>query len=447
MSAHLLIVDDEPNLRLMLQQMLELAGYDVRCAASGEDALLRVEEDDFDVILLDVRMAGLDGLSTLKRLRTLEPTPEIIMMSGHGSIETAVEAVRAGALDFLEKPLTRDRVLLGVEFALRARKLARENRRLRQATQGQGLLGDSSPMRALRDRIAQVGRSDARILIRGESGTGKELVAQAIHANSLRANEAFIATNCAAIPADLIESELFGHSKGAFTGASAARAGVFEIAHGGTLFLDEIGDMPLAAQSKLLRVLETGTLSRVGSHREIRVDVRVVAATHRELKQMIEQGGFREDLYHRLHVIPIDVPPLRARVEDISLLAENFLAREVAKQKLPLRRFSASALKCLGRYAWPGNVRELKNFVERLAILSRDEIVDDAFVEAELPGDAGAMPQTLREAVEQTERGTILGALRGAEGNVSEAARRLGLERSHLYKKAKSLGLSLGEPG
>jgi two-component system nitrogen regulation response regulator NtrX len=297
----------------------------------------------------------------------------------------------------------------------------------------------------LRGRIQQVAQSDARVLIRGESGTGKELVAQAIHGASGRADRPFVALNCAAIPGELIESELFGHTKGAFTGATNARAGVFEAAHGGTLFLDEVGDMPLPAQAKLLRVLENQKVTRLGSHREIHVDVRVLSATHRDLKAMSADESFREDLYHRLHVVPVDVPALRERLEDVPLLAEHFLAREIAIQKLPRRRFSPAALKLLGRYSWPGNVRELRNFVERLAILAVDETIDESFISSELPGAEGESVPTLKESVALAERRAILAALRGAGGNVAEAARRLGLERSHLYKKAKALGIQLGE--
>lgn len=445
MSAQILVVDDEQNIRLMLEPMLQLAGYDVRSVGSAEEALALSEEADFDLVLLDVRLPGMDGLQALSALRGTQPAPDVLMMSGHGTIETAVQAVRSGAINFLEKPLSRDATLMAVESALRMRSLRAENERLRAAAKGEPLLGESRAMVALRQRIQQVGQSDARVLIRGESGTGKELVAQAIHAASARCDKPFIALNCAAIPAELIESELFGHTKGAFTGATSARAGVFEAANGGILFLDEVGDMPLPAQAKLLRVLENQTVTRLGSHREIKVDVRVLSATHRDLKRMSSEQSFREDLYHRLHVVPVDVPALRDRLEDVSLLAEHFLAREIAIQKLPRRRFASAALKALGRYSWPGNVRELRNFVERLAILAVDETVDEAFVISELPSAEGEAVPTLKESVALAERRAIVSALRGAAGNVAEAARRLGLERSHLYKKAKALGLQVGE--
>lgn len=444
MSRRVLVVDDERNIRAMLEQMLVLAEYEVSCAESGEEALEQVQSGEFDLVLLDVRMAGLGGIQTLQRLGEASPSTAVVMMSGHASIATAVEAVRLGAVDFLEKPLTRDKTLLTLENALRRRELEAENARLRAASFGQSILGESQSIAELRERIAQVAPTEARVLITGESGTGKELIAKALHAGSARARRPFLAVNCAAVPAELIESELFGHVRGAFTGAASARAGVFEEADGGTLFLDEIGDMPRAMQAKLLRVLEIGEITRVGSSRTVKVDVRVLAATHRDLAQAAQQGEFREDLYHRLNVIPIRAPALRERAEDIPLLAEHFLTQELERQKLSPRRFSAGALRALGRYAWPGNVRELRNNVERLAILSRFECIDEAAVLADLQGLGGEDGSlSLKEAVEQAERRAIENALRGSDGNVSEAARRLGLERSHLYKKARALGLEL----
>jgi DNA-binding NtrC family response regulator len=444
--ARVLVVDDERNLRLMLEQMLQLAEYEVEAVESGEQAIARAADGDLDAVLLDVRLGDMDGLHVLDTLRRCAPDVAVVMMSGHGTIETAVAAVRAGAFDFLEKPLGRDKTLLTLENALRLRQLTRENQRLRARTSST-LIGDSPLMVALRERIAQVGPTQARVLIVGESGTGKELIAQALHESSSRAERSFLPVNCAAIPAELIESELFGHVRGAFTGATTARAGVFETAHGGTLFLDEIGDMPAPLQAKLLRVLETGEVTRVGTNRAVRVDVRVVAATHQDLGDAVETGRFREDLYHRLNVVPLTAPPLRDRAEDIPQLAEFFLAREVREQKLGARRFSPEALRRLGRHSWPGNVRELRNLVERLAILCRTSTIDADLVAAELPierNDAGEST-TLRAVVEEAERRAIQAAIRGASGNVSEAARRLGLERSHLYKKARSLGIPLAE--
>lgn len=441
MSQRILVVDDERNVRLMLEQMLDLAGYAVDAVESGEDAVDRVDAGGYDAVLLDVRLSGMDGVATLRHLRDAAPDLPVIMMSGHGTIETAVAAVRSGAFDFLEKPLTRDKTLLTLENALRLRDLSRENRRLRAADATTLLLGESPPMRALADRIAQVAPTDARVLIQGESGSGKELVARSLHDASPRASRAFVAVNCAAVPGELIESELFGHVRGAFTGATTAREGVFESADRGTLFLDEIGDMPLPMQAKLLRVLESGEVTRVGSTRASRVDVRVLAATHRDLAQAARDGVFREDLFHRLNVVPLTVPPLRERREDIPILAEHFLARDVARNSLGERRFDADALQLLGRHDWPGNVRELRNLVERLAILSPGVRIDAAAVRRELPGTGAG--GTLKESVEEAERVAITEAIRGADGNMSEAARRLGLERSHLYKKAKALGIPL----
>jgi two-component system nitrogen regulation response regulator NtrX len=443
-SARILVVDDERNLRLMLEQMLQLADYTVESVESGEQAVARAAEGDLDAVLLDVRLPGMDGLETLAALRRQAADVAVVMMSGHGTIETAVAAVRAGAFDFLEKPLGRDKTLLTLENALRMRQLTRENQRLR-AQSSSTLLGDSAVMTALRQRIEQVGSTQARALITGESGTGKELIARALHDASPRAERPFVPVNCAAIPHELIESELFGHVRGAFTGATAPRAGVFEAAHGGTLFLDEIGDMPLSLQAKLLRVLETGEVTRVGTTRSVKVDVRVVAATHRDLRSAVEMGEFREDLYHRLNVVPLQAPALRERAEDIPLLAEHFLAQAVVEQKLGRRRFSADALLSLGRHVWPGNVRELRNLVERLVILCPGETIGADLIAAELPSASASSAggTSLKNAVEAAERRAIQAAIRGAEGNVSEAARRLGLERSHLYKKAKSLGIPL----
>ena len=453
MTARVLVVDDERNLRAMLEQMLVLAGYDVECVDSGEAAVSRAAGGAFDAVLLDVRMAGMDGLRTLAALRAGDADLAVVMMSGHGSIETAVTAVRAGAFDFLEKPLARDKTLLTLENALRLRRLAAENVRLRAQVEPGELLGDAPAMRALRAKIEQIAPTEARVLVMGESGTGKELVARALHQRSRRSAGAFLAVNCAAVPAELIESELFGHVKGAFTGATSARTGVFEAANGGTLFLDEIGDMPLPMQAKLLRVLETGEFARVGSSRAQRSDVRVIAATHRDLAAAVRTGDFREDLLHRIHVVPLLVPPLRERAEDIALLAQRFLQQEVARQKLPPRRLTADALQQLGRYRWPGNVRELRNMVERLAILAPAEVIDAEFVAAELPIDLHAAAATtagdgtlLKDAVDAAQRRAILAAVRGAGGNIAEAARRLGVERSHLYKKARTLGIELGEP-
>jgi two-component system nitrogen regulation response regulator NtrX len=448
-SPRVLVVDDEKNICRMLEQTLALEDYEVSSSHDAESALARMQEgESFDAVMLDVRLPGMSGLEALRSIRAAHEDVSVIMMSGHGSIEDAVQAVHMGAADFLEKPLGRDKTLLTLENALRLRSLTLENRDLRAAAGEGELLGESPVMRSLRERIGQVAPTDARVLIQGESGSGKELVARALHRASQRSDRPFLAVNCAAVPAELIESELFGHVKGAFTGATNARAGVFEAADSGTLFLDEIGDMPTPMQAKLLRVLETGVIQRVGTTATRQVDVRIVAATHRDLGRAAREGGFREDLYHRLNVVPLRVPPLRQRGEDIPHLAEHFLRLCTQRQKLNPRRFDRRALVVLGRYRWPGNVRQLRNFVERLAILSPAERIDDAFVEAELSaviGEEGpsAPAMTLKEAVAQTERQVIERAVRAADGNMSEAARRLGLERAHLYKKARALGMEL----
>lgn len=447
MNEHLLIVDDERNLRLMLGQMLELAGYSVHAVGSGEDALSYLGGHAADIVFLDVRLPGIDGIATLARLREAHPELRVIMMSGHGTIETAVRAVRQGAVDFLEKPLSRDQVLQTLEQALELRRLQDENRRLRAAVGDGELLGGSVAMGELKARIAQVAPTEATVLVLGESGSGKELVARAVHRASRRSKGTFLALNCAAIPAELIESELFGHRRGAFTGAIADRAGVFETAAGGTLFLDEIGDMPLPMQAKLLRVLESSEYMPVGASGARRTDVRVVAATHQDLELRVADGAFRADLFHRLNVVPLRVPALRDRLEDLQALAENFLEQAVVRQQLGARRMSAAAVRVMGRHDWPGNVRELRNLVERLAILAPAALIDADFVEAELAGGQGAAhgTETLRLAVERCEREAITRAVQGAQGNVAEAARRLGLERAHLYKKASALGMSLRE--
>ncbi len=447
MNRRVLVVDDERNIRAMLEQMLLLAGYEVDCVESGEEAVERCANGEVDAVLLDVRLSGMDGLTTLEKLKASAPNLSVVMMSGHATIETAVKAVHAGASDFLEKPLTRDKTLLTLGNALRKSALQRENARLRAQAFSETILGEAPLIVALRERISQVAPTQARVLIQGESGTGKELIAKALHSGSPRRERPFLALNCAAIPAELIESELFGHVRGAFTGATTARAGAFESADGGTLFLDEIGDMPLTMQAKLLRVLESGEVCKVGSSRVKTLDVRVLAATHRDLREAVREGSFREDLYHRLQVVPLFAPPLREHMEDLPLLAEHFLALEVARQKLPPRRFAAGALRALGRYDWPGNIRELRNMVERLAILSTSESIQESAVLSALGTESatGEEGTSLRSLVEEAERRAILRALRGAQGNVSEAARRLGLERSHLYKKARALGLSLGK--
>ncbi|HEX6940707.1 MAG TPA: sigma-54 dependent transcriptional regulator [Longimicrobiales bacterium] len=448
--ARILIVDDEEGIRKVLRQLLEYEGHEVRVAAGGGEAIGAFEEFTPDLTFLDVKMARMDGLEVLARLRARDPSALIVMISGHGTIETAVEATRRGAYDFLEKPLDTDRILVTVRNALQQRGLARENARLRGEVESRyEIVGRSFAIRALLDRIEKVAPTDARVLITGENGTGKELVARAVHRLSARADAPFIEVNCAAIPAELIESELFGHVKGSFTGAFADRSGKFEQADGGTLFLDEIGDMSPAAQAKVLRALQEGIITRVGGERPIRVDARVIAATNKDLKHEIERGRFREDLYFRLNVVPIHVPPLRERREDIPMLVQHFVRMAVERQRLPERAFSQDALDRLCAMDWPGNVRELRNTVERALILSRGEEVTAADLDRMVGAapDAGGLPGELLQAPtfavfkERAERAYILAKLREFDWNVSETARSIDMPRSNLYKKIERYGL------
>jgi two-component system nitrogen regulation response regulator NtrX len=449
--ARILIVDDEDGIRRVLRQLLEYEGHEVRAAASGGEALELFPEFRPELTFLDVKMARLDGLEVLVRIRELDRRALVVMISGHGTIETAVEATRRGAYDFLEKPLDTDRILLTVRNALQQHGLAEENARLRDEVESRyEMVGRSHAIRALIERIEMVGPTEARVLVTGENGTGKELVARAIHRLSPRADEPFIEINCAAIPAELIESELFGHVKGSFTGAFADRTGKFELAHGGTLFLDEIGDMSPAAQAKVLRVLQEGLVTPVGGERPSRVDVRVVAATNKDLEREIEAGRFREDLYFRLNVVPIVVPPLRERREDIPMLVQHFVDRALDEQRLPRRHFATPALEVLTRMEWPGNVRELRNTVERLLILARGPEISAADVErlAGAPPAQGAIPADLLAAPtfaafkESAERAYILAKLRECDWNVSETARVIEMPRSNLYKKIERFRLA-----
>ena len=448
--ARILICDDEDGIRRILTQVLEYEGHDVVAVGSGQEALDAYAAERPDLTFLDVKMARMDGLEALQRVRELDAGALVVMISGHGTIDTAVEATRRGAYDFLEKPLDTDRLLLTIRNALEHQGLAVENARLRGAIETRHeIVGGSFAIRALLDRIEKVAPTDARVLITGENGTGKELVARAIHRLSPRAPEPFVEVNCAAIPSELIESELFGHMKGSFTGAHADRAGKFEQADGGTLFLDEIGDMSLAAQAKVLRALQEGIVTRVGGEKPIRVDVRIVAATNKNLEREIEAGGFREDLFFRLNVVPIHVPPLRERRDDISMLVRHFATLATAEQRLPARAFTDDALERLSRMEWPGNVRELRNTVERLLILARGDEIAAADVERLVGGSAsaGALPgdlldaETFADFKEQAERAFILAKLREHDWNVSETARKIEMPRSNLYKKIERFGL------
>lgn len=445
MSAQILLVDDEVNIRRMLAALLREEGMSVAEAPNGNAALLQVKDIDPDVILLDLLMPpGPDGLETLVRLRELGRATPVIMMSGKAQLNDAVRAVKLGAFQFLEKPLTPESVLVTVRAALELSRARAENRTLQAELSRRGILiGESPAMREVRALVARVAPTEARVLITGESGTGKELIATAIHAASRRSDRAFVTVNCAAIPRDLVESEMFGHERGSFTGATERRLGRFELAHAGTLFLDEIGDLSPDAQAKLLRTLETGELQRIGAEVTIKVDVRVVAATNRRLDDEVNEGAFREDLYFRLHVFPIHLPPLREHLDDLPALV-GYLAERVRPRQASV--FTAAAIAALAAYSWPGNVRELANLVERLSILS-GHIVDAHDVRAVLregpppPAAIAAAGRPLNEALDDFERAVIAAALAQARGNVAEAARALRTDRANLYRRMRRLGL------
>ena len=444
----LLIVDDEQNIRASLKGALGREGYQVDDAGSVAAAREKLRES-YDIVLLDVWMPGESGMDLLAEIRANAPETTVVMMSGHATIDAAVQATRLGAFDFLEKPVALERLLVLLRNATTTRSLQAENRRL-QEPWAVPLVGGSPAIRALLEQIALAGPSPARVLIRGEHGTGKELVARALHAASPRRAMPFVAVNCSAIPEELFESELFGHERGAFTGATQARRGRFEEAHGGTLMLDEVGDLSARAQPMLQRVVQDNELTRVGGGRAIKVDVRVVAATNRDLAAAVSANGFREDLYFRLAVIPIDVPPLRERAEDVPLLVEHFAARLAHETGRRPQAFGAAALEALRRYAFPGNVRELRNLVERLLIMNPGATIGAEQVRAVLPGAGapGAAPAeaaTLADAVRDFERRQVEAALAAEGGHMTRAAARLGLERSHLYKKMRQLGMRAEE--
>jgi len=447
----ILIVDDEENIRKSLRMILEYEGYAVLEAGDGLTAREILEDHpEIDLILLDVKLPDFDGLSLLKEFRQKPYPPEIIMISGHGTISMAVEATKLGAFDFIEKPLSRERVLLSLRHALEARKLRTTLQDIKRKTERKyRIIGEHPAMQALWQEIKKVAPTSATVLIQGESGTGKELVARAIHENSPRAEESFVQVNCAAIPEELIESELFGHEKGAFTGATERRPGKFELADGGTIFLDEIGDMSLRTQSKVLRVLEQGEVQRVGSSRIIRVDVRVIAATNKDLKKEIKEGRFREDLYYRLNVVPIYVPPLRERKEDIPLLVDYFCAVFSEENNFRRKKFSPEALEIMMKYPWKGNVRELRNLVERLLILTDKEVIGpEDLPEYMLQEKELILPdlrkiKTLKDFQEEAEKSFILYKLRMNNWNVSRTARELDTPRSNLYKKLEKYGIKL----
>jgi two-component system nitrogen regulation response regulator NtrX len=447
---NILIIDDESGIRESLQGVLEDEGYIASSAPSGEAGLELLREKNFDVVLLDIWLPGIDGLQTLERIKESENAPEVIMISGHATIETAVRATKLGAYDFIEKPLSIEKTLILVKNAADARRLRRENKDLKkQLFSRSQIVGDSIPMKALRQQILLMAPTNGRVLIYGESGTGKELVARAIHLQSLRKDAMFVEVNCAAIPEDLIESELFGHLKGAFAGAAADKDGKFQKAHQGTLFLDEIGDMSLKTQAKVLRTLDEQRFAPVGSDTTISVDVRVIASTNKNLEEEISTGNFREDLFYRLNVIPFYVPPLRERKEDIPQLAGHFLKEFAAAYSRRPKEISDDAIEGLLRYSWPGNVRELRNVIERIVImnptvnkLERKHLPPLVYRDG---GRRAADFSTLSQARAAYERDYILKKLDENHGNVSRAAEALGLERSHLYRKMKALGLAVKE--
>jgi len=448
--AKILIIDDESSIRSTLAGILADEGHKTTLCESGEEGLAVFAREEFDLIVLDLWLGGVDGMTVLERMKSADTTP-VIVISGHGSVDSAVRATRLGAYDFLEKPLSLERVLLTVSHALADRKLREQVRDLRrQFSLDELLVGESESMKKLEQQIRSAAPSNSRVLITGENGSGKEIVARTLHRLSQRADAAFIDVNCAAIPEELIESELFGHRKGAFTGAIDDRKGKFELADGGTLFLDEIGDMSLKTQAKVLRVLQEQTFQKVGGQQTITVDVRVIAATNKNLEAEIDIASFRSDLYYRLNVIPIDVPPLRARGNDIVLLAEHFLRRFAAETGTPRKKLSAGAGAKLRAYHWPGNVRELRNVIERLAILLQSDAIEpeDIQLGTRVPSAPTeiASDLTLRAARDEFEKQYILTRLREHAGNVSRTADALGVERSNLYRKLHAYGIRVERP-
>src|SRR5580765_2730566 len=458
-ARRILIVDDEQGIRSALGQLLEFEGYEVRAVGNAVDGLAEYTRQRPDLVFLDVKMAGIDGVEALKKIKESDPSAIVVMISGHATIQTAVEATQLGAYDILEKPLDTDRILVTLRNALQHLDLHEENARLRETIQSRyEIVGRSYGIRLVIDKIDRVAKTPARVLITGENGTGKELVARAINSNSTRAAGPFVEVNCAAIPSELIESELFGHMKGSFTGAFADRPGKFELADGGTLFLDEIGDISLSAQAKVLRALQEGVISRVGSGKTLEVDVRVVAATNKDLQAEIAAGRFREDLLYRLNVVPIEVPPLRARRADVAQLVAHFVSQMTRSGGLPAKPFDPEAVQQLAARDWPGNIRELRNAIERLLILATGPAVTAQDVEriaglgtgdagrgtspADLAGGPWMRAATFEEFKQVAERTYILAKLKEHDWNVSETARTLDMPRSNLYKKIERYGLA-----
>ncbi len=450
MKTRILIVDDEPGIRNSLSGILEDEGFAVEAVGNGEACLDRLSRSVFELVMLDIWLPGIDGLETLARIQQIAQAdrPVVVAISGHGTIETAVRATKLGAYDFLEKPLSIDRVLLVARHAIEHRSLRLENEQFREAAAGAPhIVGDSVPMKALRQQLALMAGTNGRVLIYGESGTGKELAAHALHAMSPRASKPFVEVNCAAISEGMIESELFGHMKGSFTAAHERKVGKFQKADGGTLFLDEVGDMSLLTQSKVLRVLEDQRFEPVGASESIQVDVRVVAATNKNLEAEIERGNFREDLFYRLNVIPFHVPPLRERKEDIPALAAFFLEEFARAYGRKPKELTSQAIEALEAHNWPGNVRELRNLIERIVILNPQTRIDARHIPLQIarkPGQEKSVGRygSLQDVREAAEREYILKKLEESNGNVSRTAELLGLERSNLYRKMRALGIA-----
>jgi two-component system, NtrC family, nitrogen regulation response regulator NtrX len=449
-KAHLLIVDDEANTLASLSRAFRLAGHEATVCDNAARALELAKSQNFDLILSDVVMPGKDGLSLLEDLKQQGVTAPVVIMSGQAHIEMAVRATRLGALDFLEKPISSDKLMLTVENALKLQRLEKENQQLRQRLGKHEIVWKGEAMRRVMAQLERVAASESRVCILGETGTGKELVARTIHERSARASGPFVTLNCAAVPAELIESELFGHEKGSFTGASGRHTGKFEQADQGTIFLDEIGDMPLNMQAKLLRVLEEGEIERIGGDKPIGVNVRVLVATHRDLEARVREEKFRQDLFHRIYVFPLVLPPLRERREDIPALVDHFAKHVCLQNGWKAVPFTSEAMEALQAHSWPGNIRELRNMVERLMLLATDGQVDLATVQLAMPKGLTAAASglsitsgPLAERVQSFEREVILAELKRSHHNMSMAAKSLGLERSHLYKKAEQLGIDL----
>ena len=455
MKHRIVVIDDEVAIRDSLKMILEYDGYECLLAPSGQAGLACVERDDPDLVFLDVKMPGMDGIEVLRKIRALDELLPVVIISGHGTVSTAVEATRLGAFDFLEKPLSTDRVTVTIRNALNQRRLRTENRSWRRAAEARHeMVGDSRALEALTEEIRRAAPVRSAVLIQGESGVGKELVARAIHRNGPRVRERFVQVNCAALPEDLIESELFGHERGSFTGATEKQVGKFEQADRGSIFLDEIGDMSLKTQAKVLRVLQEGEVERLGSARTIRVDVRVLAATHRNLEQAIEAGEFREDLYFRLSVLPIQVPPLRERAEDIPLLVRHFATMFARENNFRPKPFGDEAVAALARHHWRGNVRELRNSVERLLVMVPGQSITVGDVRSvlrldERPAAAGsaAAARTLREFKEASERSFLVARLRELDWNISRTAEEIDTPRSNLYKKLEQYRISQESDG